>query len=305
MKLDNKKYKRYSLVGDSSTVKVDRYTFSPSVYIEFSQVSATDYSVGKYKGSNQFRIDYTRIGRFECEFLDHTYSYRGENEITVLTTTGSGGWVVSASIPTKVYQGCVLVIEYDKLTDMDKEVFDRLGIDVNNLTETFNSRLKWCKIVGNTKYTDIFIEMYRANRSQNAELIFVKALELLVLISSENKIVHIYPSEADYLPSRQVDVIKEIHAFIIKEYSTSISFKKLAADYCITYSRFNSVFKMMYGDTPYQYLKKLRMNIAAEKLKDTNFSTLEIANLVGYNNASKFASAFKSILGKLPHEFRK
>ncbi|MFA9465707.1 MAG: helix-turn-helix domain-containing protein [Velocimicrobium sp.] len=305
LKLKNNNYKKYSLTWENSTANVERYTFSPSIYIEFTELSATDYSIGTYKGANQFRIDYTKIGRYECEFLDHTYSYRGENEITILTTTESGEWVVSASIPTKAYNGCVLIIEYDKLTDRDKELFIRFGIDINSLTEAFNSKLKWCKIADDDKYTDIFAEMYDANKKQNAELIFVKALELLVLSASDNKAAHIYPAKACYLPSKQVELTKEIHAFILKKYGTFISFEKLASDYGITYSLFNDSFKIIYGDTPYQYLKKLRMNIAAEKLKSTNLSTTEIANSVGYTNASKFASAFKSIHGKLPHEFKK
>ncbi|WP_458788326.1 helix-turn-helix domain-containing protein [Vallitalea sediminicola] len=61
----------------------------------------------------------------------------------------------------------------------------------------------------------------------------------------------------------------------------------------------------MYGESPYHYLKKLRMNFAAHKLHETELSILEIAISVGYNNPSKFSNAFKSILGVLPSTFRK
>lgn len=213
--------------------------------------------------------------------------------------------MVSASIPTKIYHGCVLVVEYDKLTNKEKELFTKFGIDISRLTSVFNSKLKWCKIKDNDKYRDIFGEMYRANNKQNAELIFVKALELLVLLSSDSKAAHILPSKAGYLSSGQVNITKEIHASILEKYDTVISFEKLADEFGITYSMFNDSFKMIYGDTPYQYLKKLRMNIAAEKLKDTDLSIIEVANFVGYSNPGKFAAAFKSIFGKLPYEFKK
>lgn len=213
--------------------------------------------------------------------------------------------MVSASIPTKIYHGCVLVVEYDKLTNKEKELFTKFGIDISRLTSVFNSKLKWCKIKDNDKYRDIFGEMYRANNKQNAELIFVKALELLVLLSSDSKAAHILPSKAGYLSSGQVNITKEIHASILEKYYTVISFEKLADEFGITYSMFNDSFKMIYGDTPYQYLKKLRMNIAAEKLKDTDLSIIEVANFVGYSNPGKFAAAFKSIFGKLPYEFKK
>jgi AraC-like DNA-binding protein len=43
------------------------------------------------------------------------------------------------------------------------------------------------------------------------------------------------------------------------------------------------------------------MNIAAQKLVETNLNIVTIAYAVGYNNVSKFSSAFKSVMGELPH----
>ena len=47
------------------------------------------------------------------------------------------------------------------------------------------------------------------------------------------------------------------------------------------------------------------MKIAAKELINTNKSILEIANFVGYENGSKFAKAFKDIVGVSPMNFRK
>lgn len=298
-------YKKHLIVWDNSEVIIEKYTYSPAISVEFSSVSSTNYSTGTYKGSSQFRIDYTKVGRYECEFLDHSFSYRGENEITVLTTNQSGEWVVSASIATKTYQGCSLIIEYDKVNHHDKELLKRFGLSIKSLTTSFNNESKWYKISDNAKYEAIFSEMQQANALQHSELILVKALELLVLLSLENSASLKFPERTTYLPSKRVNVIKEVHDFVLRHYDTPISFENLAAKHHISYSMFNSSFKMIYGDTPYQYLKKLRMNIAAEKLNHTTLSIAEIAMSVGYTNASKFATAFKSIHKVLPKEFRK
>lgn len=299
------KYKRNSLSWDNSNAIIDRYIFSDAIYIEFTELNTTDYSIGTYKGANQFRIDYTKIGRFECEFLDHTYSYRGENEITILTTTESGKWTVSASIPTNVYHGCVLVIEYEKLSELDKQIFSKFGIDIEVLTQSFHSSLKWHKITEDISFNTIFHDMYKAGESKNCEMIFMKGLELLVLLSSQNKAFYQYPPQSDYLPSEQVDTIRKIHRIILEQYNKPIRFESLSSEFNISYSRFNSSFKRIYGDTPYQYLKKVRMNIAAQKLVETNLNIVTIAYAVGYNNVSKFSSAFKSVMGELPHIYRK
>jgi AraC-like DNA-binding protein len=47
------------------------------------------------------------------------------------------------------------------------------------------------------------------------------------------------------------------------------------------------------------------MNAAAVMLRQTNESVISIALDLGYDNASKFASAFKDVMGKTPSEYRK
>ena len=46
------------------------------------------------------------------------------------------------------------------------------------------------------------------------------------------------------------------------------------------------------------------MNFAAKDLVNTNDAILEIANRWGYENGSKFSSAFKQIMGCNPREYR-
>lgn len=55
----------------------------------------------------------------------------------------------------------------------------------------------------------------------------------------------------------------------------------------------------------YTYIKNCRMEHASRQLKEGNETVLEIANRLGYSNPSKFASAFKSVYGITPLQFRK
>ena len=63
-------------------------------------------------------------------------------------------------------------------------------------------------------------------------------------------------------------------------------------------------FKGVYGTSIYSYMRTYRMNKAAIMLKQTKENISEIAHKVGYNNSSKFASAFKTVIGKSPKEYR-
>lgn len=63
-------------------------------------------------------------------------------------------------------------------------------------------------------------------------------------------------------------------------------------------------FKGVYGENIYSYIRRFRMELAAEKLMGSDNTILEIANSVGYENGSKFAAAFKNVIGISPKKFR-
>jgi len=63
-------------------------------------------------------------------------------------------------------------------------------------------------------------------------------------------------------------------------------------------------FQACMGQTPAEYLQWWRLQLAAQRLRETEDSVVEIAMAVGYDNASAFARVFKRVLGESPSEFR-
>ena len=64
-------------------------------------------------------------------------------------------------------------------------------------------------------------------------------------------------------------------------------------------------FKGIYGTSVYAYMRSYRMHSAALMLRDSDEKITVIAGKVGYNNPSKFAAAFKDIMGMPPAKYRK
>ena len=65
-------------------------------------------------------------------------------------------------------------------------------------------------------------------------------------------------------------------------------------------------FKGVYGTSIFAYMRAYRMNRAAVLLRaGGGKSVAEIAGRVGYDSPSKFAAAFKEVMGKSPLEYRK
>ena len=63
-------------------------------------------------------------------------------------------------------------------------------------------------------------------------------------------------------------------------------------------------FRTCMGQTPADYLQWWRLQLAAQRLRETQDSIVEIALAVGYDNASAFARVFKRVMGESPTGFR-
>jgi hypothetical protein len=199
---------------DNTLYTIDRYSFSPAFSFEFYQVNSKDDASGTSSGMNQFRIDLTKIGRYECEFPDHTFSYRAENEITFLATPKSPDWALNTSHPTGIYYGCAILIFLDKLDYDDQILFEKLGIDLSRIIETLNINQRWQKITGVTPLLDFFADIYSAHTEGNKEIIYLRTLEILVFVSKNNLCGFTQPVKNAFFSGRHVKIVKKIHQYI-------------------------------------------------------------------------------------------
>ncbi len=65
------------------------------------------------------------------------------------------------------------------------------------------------------------------------------------------------------------------------------------------------VFRKATGQTPIEYLVRLRIQKAMELLQSTDLSITEIALEVGFNDSNYFTRQFRRILGESPRAFRR
>lgn len=66
-----------------------------------------------------------------------------------------------------------------------------------------------------------------------------------------------------------------------------------------------AVFRRIFGCSIYAYAKNRKMFYAAVLLRDTDMKIIDIAEEAGYCNASKFSSAFSSVIGVSPSVYRR
>ena len=103
----------------------------------------------------------------------------------------------------------------------------------------------------------------------------------------------------------QVEVVKEIHKMLISDLQKRPTIEELSKKYLINTATLKDTFKGIYGQPIGTYMKEYRIKQAAILLRQTQATIAEIANQVGYENQSKFATAFRDVLKIAPAEYRK
>ena len=108
---------------------------------------------------------------------------------------------------------------------------------------------------------------------------------------------------------RDVDRNQAVAAQIVKlineRHHLPLTVEEIAKEVYLSPNYIRTIFKEKMGETILDYLTKVRMNRAADLLKDKSLKVREVAHSVGYENVSYFCSIFHKHRGSTPNEYRK
>ncbi|NFA44323.1 AraC family transcriptional regulator [Clostridium botulinum] len=248
---------------------------------------------------NIFEINYCFEGRFECEFPNHTFTYLGEGDLAI---NSMENLAINSSFPLKIYYGICILIDMDVASSEINNLLNFFSISLNDIYNQLNLKENCYVCRSTSKIKHIFCELYENKEDIDINYAKIKLIELLHFFSTlslENKY------DVQYYTSNQVYKVKHIRDHIIEHDDRRFSLDKLTKEHEISLTLFKRCFKEIYGDTPYSYVRKYKMNKAALMLRLKNININEIAISLGYKNASKFSEAFKSVMGTTPSEYRK
>lgn len=101
------------------------------------------------------------------------------------------------------------------------------------------------------------------------------------------------------------DYIEQSIKYMKEYYSSKITIKELCDIIFISHSHFQRIFKTRMNQTPYNYLMRIRIDKAKEKLIKDCDSIEEIGRLCGFLSVSHFSSVFKRFEGIPPSEYKR
>lgn len=100
------------------------------------------------------------------------------------------------------------------------------------------------------------------------------------------------------------DCIEEVMRYIRRHISEPLDRETLAAVAGFSVPHFHRVFTAHVGESAISYVRRLRLERAARKLRMGAVDITEIAFAAGYDTHAAFGKAFKQQFGLSPSEFR-
>lgn len=101
------------------------------------------------------------------------------------------------------------------------------------------------------------------------------------------------------------EVLRRVQQYLHEGYAQKIGLEELAAQFNISKYHLQRSFRRYFGQSPGEYLTRLRMTRAKELLRATDLPVSEVAYRVGMENTSYFISVFHTREGTTPQQYRR
>ena len=281
---------------------ISRHTVFDGIDLMFLDVKQETIQFYAKSHTKTFAINHCEEGRIECKFTSGEYLYMGPGDMSL-------GWHISSNyqhenyFPTKLFKGVVLLVDVEKAQPILDTLVTETRIDLTQLANRFCEQSEFGMMMEETESVrQIFSSLYKVPDQIKGHYFKLKVIETFLLLSIISTTNH---EKRSSYRKQQVDIVKAVNEYISTQFMKRITIDSLSDQFDIPTSTLKRCFKGVYGTTIHHYLKECRINAAKHLLQESDQSILEIANAVGYENGSKFTSAFKEATGVTPSAYRK
>ena len=283
-------------VKDNFTVKHEVFTGIQIIYHHI-HMKTTYLGVSNKEETNSFEIIHCREGRMECKIgNDFCYVSPGNLLITKKSELNE-----NAHFPLGHYHGITICIDVDKAPKCLSCFLQDVNVMPTAIMERFCGDKSYFISRSSQSFEHIYSELYTVPREIQQGYFKIKILELMLFLSVfENE----DESKIRLIPPYQVKLAKEVCQILTDNINERITIEQVSEIMGTSATNIKTAVKAVYGVPFYSFTKAQKMESAAYMLEYTDKSIIEIAGEHGYNNSSKFASAFRSVKGVAPNEYR-
>jgi transcriptional regulator GlxA family with amidase domain len=138
-----------------------------------------------------------------------------------------------------------------------------------------------------------------------SETVLSKLSELLFVETVRRHAESLPEGQTGWLAGLRDRFVARALALLHRDFARDWTVDELGQEVGLSRSALAERFIRLIGVPPMHYLANWRMQIATEKLRSTNASLAQVAELVGYESEAAFSRAFKKNFGQAPATWRR
>lgn len=290
----------FKVNDDTGEGMMTMYDVFPGIVVFYNDFHMERCVSGFRSDIEMLCVDHCREGRIEWEVPYNSYVYVEAGDLYIDTRNLHN---FDFSFPLSHYHGITIGFLLEKATESLATVLEGVTFDLHMLKKKYCSEDHSFFMRAGTNIRHIFSELYDLPEEIRIPYLKIKILELLLFLSTQE--ITAVGGERRYFYKTQVDKVKAMKTFLAQDLTRHYTLEQLSEQFEFPLTSMKLCFKGVYGTSVYAYMKAYRMNAAALMLRQSDSNIVEIANRVGYDNASKFSAAFKSVMGMTPTAYRK
>lgn len=289
----------YQLIeGDSGQGMIETWSIFPGIDLVYYDMN-TEYDLPEQEDEDHIlEILYCCEGRCEVRGRSHHFYYMQDEDLMLCEQYAKVGL---SSFPTTRFLGMAIRINMNPATRDFTGILKNFSIHLPDIYGAVQKKgvlpLSNCDAAKH-----IFGELRVSHSEFRPDYLKLKLIELLLVLSDSATLSH--PSNIPVLTSYQVRAVKDIRNFITEHFDEHSTVVELSSQFHFSATSLKQWFRTIYGSSIYSYLKRYRMDIARALLRRTDYSILQVALYVGYENPSKFSSAFRDEFAVTPKQYR-
>lgn len=109
----------------------------------------------------------------------------------------------------------------------------------------------------------------------------------------------------DRKTTEEENLAQQVCQYLLERMDQRFTTAELAELFEVSQTRLKTSFRARYGASAHAYVRRQKMLVAARLLRESDWSVLDIAGYVGYENGSKFAQVFRRVMGASPAQYRR
>lgn len=198
----------------------------------------------------------------------------------------------------------ILAIEPDPLHSLLRGTLDNLSKDFRIFLEGSTSGIFDNNVKITATISRIVNDLFSCSLEGAVRRLFLesKAMELIALRLDQAAVSDNADRKSHDLRADDVERIRFAARQLCIDLVAPPSLFELSASVGVSHAKLTNGFKQVFGVTPFEYLRQVRLNQAKTLLETHQLNVTESAYTVGYNSLSSFARAFRCQYGYNPHQ---